>query len=403
MPKLAIEGGKPVREKQFPKWPLRNEKELEKIKEIWESGDWGVGSRYTKEFEKNFAACYNSKYALTTANGTISMWIGLRAGGIGALDEVIIPPYTFFATAAAVMLANAVPIFVDIDLETFNIDTSKIEEVITPKTKAIIPVHIGGLPCDMQVIMNIAGKHNLLVIEDAAQAHYGEINGKMIGTFGDMGSFSFQMSKNMTAGEGGVIITDNEKLFDKCFSYQNLGRVRNGVWYEHHYIASNNRMTAFQAGILNEQLEFCDIIAKKREENASYLAKEISKIEGLIPQKRPEFVSRHAYHLFIFRYKKEYFNNVHRQKFIEALNAEGIPCSSGYVPLYSLPVFKNIKNECPWLNDKNYNRLYLENCEKACGEESIWLNQNVLLGEKEDIDTIVDALVKIKENINELI
>jgi len=400
---LALNGGKPVRKSDFPKWPIKNEKELIKLKEVWESGKWGVYSEYTKEFEEKFAKKFGAKYALSAVNGTTSMWIALRAAGIGLGDEVIIPPYTFIATAVAVLLANAVPVFCDIDSETYNINPDKIEEKITSKTKAIIPVHIGGMPCDMENIMRIAKKHNLFVLEDAAQAHYSSINNKMIGTFGDIGSFSFQMSKNMTAGEGGILISDNAELMDRCFSFQNCGRIKGGAWYEHPYLAANNRMTAFQSAVLMEQLDFCEEITRKREKNALYLAKNISEIEGLTCQKRYEKITSAAYHLFIFRYDKRYFKNVHRDIFIKALNAEGIPVSSGYIPLYKFEAIQRTEKEYPWLNGREYNKLYLPVCEYACYEESIWLYQNVLLGEKSDIDDIIEAIIKVKNNIDELI
>jgi dTDP-4-amino-4,6-dideoxygalactose transaminase len=403
MPKLAVNGGKPVRKKSFPSWPQKNPKELVKLKKVWESGKWGVGSPFIKEFEEKFSKFYGSKYALTAVNGTTSMWIGLRAAGVKIGDEVIIPPYTFFATAVAVLLANATPEFVDVDPNTGNIDPDKIEQAITPRTKAIIPVHIGGMPCEMEKIMSIAKKYNLLVIEDAAQAHYAEINHKRIGSFGDLGSFSFQLSKNMTAGEGGILISDNKELLDKCFSYQNCGRIRKGIWYEHLFPSGNNRMTAFQAAILTEQLKTCDIITTRREKNATYLAKQLSKLEGLIPQRRPDYVTRHAYHLFIFKYKSEFLKFVPRDKFLNALSAEGIPCSAGYSPLYSAPVFKDISKHYPWLSGRSYTELKLANTEKLCNEEMVWLNQNLLIGNREDINSILEAIIKIKENIDELL
>jgi dTDP-4-amino-4,6-dideoxygalactose transaminase len=400
---LAIKGGIPVRTNPFPAWPVKNDKELIKLKEVWESGKWGVYSDYTKEFEEKFAKKFGAKYGLTAVNGTTSMWIALRAAGIGLGDEVIIPPYTFIATAVAVLLANAIPVFADIDPETYNIDPKKIEENITPKTKAIIAVHIGGMPCDMDAIMTIAKKHNLFVIEDAAQAHYASIKNKYVGTFGNVGSFSFQMSKNMTAGEGGILISDDTALMDKCFSFQNCGRRKGGAWYEHPNLASNNRMTAFQSAVLTEQIDFCEEISKKRELNTLYLADAVSKIDGLNPQRRDEWVTHSAYHLFVFRYQKEYFKNVHRDEFINALNAEGIPSSAGYIPLYRFGSLNTSEKEFPWLSGRDYNDLKLPVCEKACNEESIWFYQNLLIGEKSDIDHIIQAINKVKNNIDELI
>lgn len=400
---LAINGGKKVRENPFPVWPQKNERELVKLKEVWESGKWGVYSEYTKDFEDKFARKYGVKHGLTAVNGTTSMWIALRAAGVGLGDEVIIPPYTFIATAVAVMLANAVPVFVDIDPETYNIDPAKIEAAITQKTKAIIPVHIGGMPCNMDEVMKVAKKHNLFVIEDSAQAHYASINNKLVGTFGDVGSFSFQMSKNMTAGEGGILISDNTELMDRCFSYQNCGRVKGGAWYEHPFLAANNRMTAFQAAVLSEQFDFCEEISKRREANTLYLGKSIEQLGGLKAQKRDSWVTHSAYHLFIFRYDKQEFKNVHRDKIIKALNAEGIPASPGYIPLYKFGSLDRSENEFPWLKGRNYKNLHFPVCEHACYEEAVWLYQSALIGERSDIDSIIDALSKVKKNIDELI
>jgi len=401
---LAINGGTPVRKKPFPSWPVRNDRELEKLKEVWESGKWGINSPYIAEFEEKFARFHGVKYALSAVNGTATLWIGLRACGVGLGDEVIIPPYTFIATATCVLMANAVPIFVDIDPETYNIDVNKVEEAVTERTKAIIPVHIGGLPCDMDKISEIARKYNLKVIEDAAQAHCAEWRGKKVGTLSDLGSFSFQMSKNITSGEGGALISDDKELMDKCFSFQNCGRVRSGMWYKHYVLGPNYRMTAFQAAILLAQLGKAQELADRRDANGRYLNEKLSKIPGIKPQRRGERVTRHAYHLYIFRYDSNEFGGLPRKQFIEALNAEGIPCGPGYVPLYKEEVFATCSKEFPWLAKRiDYSKVHLPICEKACNEEGVWFTQNILLGTREDMDTIVEAVAKIRENVRELL
>jgi dTDP-4-amino-4,6-dideoxygalactose transaminase len=404
MAALAVNGGRPVRTKPFPAWPVRNDKEMQKLREVWESGKWGINSPYIVEFEKEFARFHGVKYGLSAVNGTATLWIGLRACGVGLGDEVIIPPYTFVATATCVLLANAVPVFVDIDPDTYNIDTNKIEEAITERTKAIIPVHIGGLPCDMDKIMEIARKHDLKVIEDAAQAHCAEWKGRKVGTIGDLGSFSFQMSKNITSGEGGALITDDKDLIDKCFSFQNCGRVRSGLWYQHYVLGPNNRMTAFQAAVLSAQLEIAQELADRRDANGRYLDQELSKIFGIKPQKREGRVTKHAYHLYIFRYDINEFGGLSRRQFIDALNAEGIPCSPGYVPLYKEEVFATCSREFPWLAQRtDYNKVSLPVCEKACSNEGVWLTQNMLLGEREDMDAIVEAVTKVREGCGEIL
>ena len=194
-----------------------------------ESDGWGVGSNAVKNFEEKYAKFHDAKYAISTSSGTTALWVSLKAAGVKAGDEVILPPYTFIATGSSILMANAIPVFVDVDPETFNMDPLKIEAAITEKTKVIMPVHIAGNPCDMDAILQIANTHNIKVIEDAAQAHGAEWDGVKVGALGAAGIFSFQTSKNMSAGEGGIIISNDDDLMAACFSYANCGRVRGGA------------------------------------------------------------------------------------------------------------------------------------------------------------------------------
>jgi len=398
MANLAILGGKPVREKPFPSWPIFDEREEKILIEVLRSGKWGrVNGKKNEEFEEKFAKYHSAKFGITCTNGTAALEIALRAMDIGPGDEVIVPAYTFIATASAVLMVGAKPVFVDIDPETYNIDTKKIESAITPKTKAIIPVHLAGCPANMDDILNIAKKYNLRVLEDAAQAHGAEWRGKKVGALGDMGIFSFQSSKNMNAGEGGIILTNDEELAEKAWSYMNVGRSKKGEWYMHYYLSGNYRLTEFQAGILLAQLERLEDLMRIREENAKYLTEKLREVEGVEPLKIDDRVTRHAYHLYIFRYNPKYFKGLSKMDFVKAMNAEGIPLKPGYtVPLYKLPAIKNsIKGA--------YENVYLPVTEKACQEEGVWFSQNVLLGTKEDMDDIVKAIRKIQENIDEII
>ncbi|RLE92595.1 MAG: DegT/DnrJ/EryC1/StrS family aminotransferase [Thermoprotei archaeon] len=399
---LAIKGGKPLRTKPWPKWPIWDSREEKQLLEVLHSGYWGIGGKKNEEFAKKFAEYQGAKYGVTCANGTVAIEIALRALDIGYGDEVITTAYTFMATAQAILYVNAKPVFVDIEEDTYNIDPSQIEEAITDRTKAIIPVHVGGAPANMDEIMKIAKKYNLHVIEDAAQAHGAKWGDRGAGTIGEYGTFSFQSSKNLTAGEGGIILTNSEELADRAWSYMNCGRVRKGKWYQHVVLGSNYRMTEFQAAILLAQLERAEELFKKREENARYLTKRLEEIEGIEPLKYPS-KARPAYHLYIFKYKKEYFNNLPKHKFIEAMVAEGIPCKPGYIPLYKMEAFTNFKLPCGEGKFGDYcSKLHLPVTEKACYEEAIWLPQFVLLGEKEDMDDIAEAIIKIKKNIREL-
>jgi len=397
--KLAIKGGNPVRTRPFTKWPIFDEREEEALIEVLRSGCWGrISGKKNEEFEEKFSQFVGARYGVTCVNGTAALEIALRAMGIGKGDEVIVPAYTFIATASACMLVGADPVFVDIDPNTYNIDPGQIEQAITAKTKAIIPVHISGCPANMDEIMKVASKYNLLVLEDAAQAHGAEWKGVKVGSIGDMASFSFQASKNINAGEGGAITTNNKKFADMAWSPKNVGRVKDGGWYDHPILGWNYRMTEFQAAILLVQMERIEEQMEKREENAKYLVEGLKKIGGVDPLAPDEGVTRHAYHLFIFRYQGEEFKSVKKDEFIKALNAEGIPASSGYVPLYKFPAIL----EWPY-KGRDYKDVYLPATEKACYEEGIWLPQNVLLGPKEDMDDILSAITKVKDNIDELL
>lgn len=403
MEKLAIDGGKPIREKGFPSWPVWDESEINALREVLESGRWGIGGDKVPEFEQKFAEYVGVEHGICVTSGTTALEVALKAGGIGPGDEVIVPPYTFMATASAVLQVNAIPIFADIDPDTYNIDPNEVEKAITERTKAIIPVHIGGCPADMDAIMDIAKKHNLIVIEDCAQAHSAEWKGQKVGSIGDMGCFSFQSSKNLCAGEGGIITTNNREFGDKCWSFHNCGRVRQGAWYEHPLLGSNLRMTEWQAAILLSQMKRLDEQTKIRNENALYLDKKLSEIDGIRPQKRDDRVTTHAYHLYIFRYDASKFNNVPRAEFLKALSAEGIPCSPGYNPLYKDDLFKAPIEKCPlscgyYKGKVDYTKVECPVAEKACREEGVWFFQSMFLGDKSDMDDIVNAIKKIKDN-----
>ena len=391
MEKLAIKGGKPVRTKPFPSWPVFGEKELRLLREVVESGVWGVGGKMKEKFERKFAELQDAKYALTVANGTLAIEVALRAAGIGKGDEVILPSYTFVGTASPVVYVNAKPVFVDIDPETYCIDPEAVEKAVTERTKAIIPVHVAGQPADMDRLTEIAETYNLTLIEDAAQAHCSEWDGRRVGAIGDMGIFSFQSSKNLNCGEGGAIVTNDDELYSLCWSIHNCGRELGGEWYRHVRLGGNCRMTEFQAAILLAQLDRLEEQSRRREENALYLTERLSAVSGVEPLKRLPKVTRHSYHLYIFRYLESEFEGLSRDRFIEALRAEGIPCSPGYTPLHRMD----------FLNGRVSGRL--ENTERACYREAVWLKQNVLLGTREDMDSIVEAIEKIRENVSQLL
>lgn len=396
---LAINGGTKTVTRNFS-WPVFDETDIDAVTQVARSGQWGNPDcrGLVEKFEMEFAAYCGSKYALTCANGSVALRLALIACGVRPGDEVIIPPYTFIATATIVIEANCVPVFVDIDPDTYNLDSSKIEAAITPRTKAIIPVHFAGLACDMDTIMDIAAAHNLYVIEDTAHAHGGEYKGKKLGSIGHAGCFSFQSSKNLNSGEGGLIVTDDEKLFDMMNSLRNVGRVKGGQWYEHHYLGCNYRITQFQAALLSKQLERLEEQTCRRNENGRYLASLLQNIEGITPLRRGVGETLHTYHLFIFRYDKIKFNGMSKRDFAEALAAEGVPAFMGYPkPIYEQPVFQNKNFMCYAIPDYvDYTSVRCEVAEKACYEEGIWILQHGMLGTRDNMAEFAKAIEKIQ-------
>lgn len=405
---LAIRGGKPVRTEPFPSWPVFGETEERNLLASLRSGKWGkLQGEEVVRFERRYAEYHQARHAVAVVNGTVALRLALVAAGIGAGDEVIVPPYTFLATASAVVEANATPVFVDIDLETFNIDPKAIEMAITPRTRAIIPVHLGGLPCDMAAIMEIARRHHLTVIEDACHAHGASYRGRRVGALGDMGVFSFQSSKNLCSGEGGILLTNDDDLAARCWSLHNCGRVPGGAWYEHHIIGGNYRLSELQGALLNAQFERLDEQSETRNANGQYVAERLARIPGVHPQKRGEDCTRHSYHIFCVRLVPEE-TGISREAFLDALRAEGIPLAPGYViPLYRQEVFRNMafgpytgyRQAYP---DLDYTKVRCVNCETISFVQGAWFEHRMLLGTRKDMDDIVAAFEKVFENRDQL-
>ena len=396
---LALFGGTPVREKSFPSWPKPTQKLTDALLNTLHNDLWGVGSNINKEFNDAFASFQDAKYSISTSSGTSALWVALKAAGVNAGDEVIVPAYTFIATASSVLMANAVPVFVDINIERGNINPALIEDAITEKTKVILPVHIAGNPADMDAILAIGKKHGIHIIEDAAQAHGAEWDSTKVGALGLGGIFSFQTSKNMSAGEGGAIVTNDQAFAEKCFSYHNCGRVTGGDWYEHSHLGGNFRLGAFQASMLLPQLDTLpeDIILRNK--NKSKLDKVLNDIEGITPQKMLEKSTNSANHLILSRYDKTAFNGIPRETFFKAMQAEGIYTYQGYAPLYRERLFITNEGEYPWLKGYNYLELKLPETERLADEESIWLRQNHLLGNVDDIMDVANAFSKVTEEM----
>jgi dTDP-4-amino-4,6-dideoxygalactose transaminase len=408
MSTLAIKGGTPLRTKPFPAWPVWDESDEKALLEVLRSGVWGITDAPdspVRRFEQEFARTHQARFGVSVTNGTAALQTALMAIGVDYGDEVIVPPYTFLATASACLMVGAVPVFVDIDPGTYNLDPGRIEEAITDRTRAIIPVHIGGCPADLDRILEIARRHKLFVIEDSCQAHGAAWNGRRVGAIADLGCFSFQSSKNLNAGEGGMVLTDDQEIADRCWSIHNCGRVRTGAWYQHELLGSNFRMTQWQAGLLLAQMRNFEAQSRVREGNGLYLSDRLAEIGGIEPQQRDPQVTQHAYHLFISRYDRRAFHDVPREAFLSALQAEGIPCSSGYNPLYTMNAIKDWTARLERFSGAKDAGESVPNCpvtERACYEEGVWFFQTMMLGTKKDMDDIAEAIWKVKHNIDEV-
>jgi dTDP-4-amino-4,6-dideoxygalactose transaminase len=406
MSKLAINGGPALRKTAFPAWPVWGKADEEAVLGVLRSGVWGISedpASPLRQFEEAFARTQQAAFGLGVFNGTVALQATLMALGIGLGDEVIVPPYTFLATASACLMVGALPVFVDVDPRTYTLDPALIEAAITPRTRAVIAVHIGGCPADLDAVLAVGREHGLAVIEDACQAHAAAWNGRRVGAIGDAGCFSFQSSKNLSAGEGGMIVTDDKALLDRCWSAHNCGRVREGAWYQHEMLGGNYRMTQWQAGILLAQLRDFEAQSRLREENGRYLARRLAESGGLLPQERDPRVTQHGYHLFISRYQPEAFAGVARETFLAALQAEGIPCAAGYRPLYRMNAIR--EGAARIMRFTGAEERGEPDCpvtERACNTEGVWFGQSMLLGSRSDMDDIAAAVLKIQENAAEL-
>jgi dTDP-4-amino-4,6-dideoxygalactose transaminase len=423
MSKLAINGGKPLRnvkKNPWPRWPVWDKREEKSLLGVLKSGVWSYNGPKETEFDAAFAKLTGTKYALSVANGTVSLQLALEACGIGLGDEVIVPGLTWQATAGAVLDLNAVPVLVDVCEDTWCIDPAKVEKAITSRTRAIIPVHLYGCFADMDAIMKIARKHHLRVIEDCAHKHGGQWKGKKAGSIGDVGSFSFQLSKLVTVGEGGALTTSDSRLFEKLDALRNCGRrperkkradKGSGVYgSEGDFIQSGNyRVTEFQAALLLESLRRLPQLNRLRDENARYVNARLGELPGVEPMRRDKRETMGAYYNFSFRYKQDEFKGLAVTTFREALAKElGCSVEASYEPLSACALYT--PHTKPWrhkLNERYWKqidpaRFDLPVCRRIYGAESVCFHHTVLMGTKADMDLLVEAIEKIYDNADEL-
>jgi dTDP-4-amino-4,6-dideoxygalactose transaminase len=413
MAHLALRGGKPVRTEPWPGWPVWDESEIRGLEEVVRSGQWfAPGGTRVKEFERRFAEYQDAKYGVALCNGTLALEMSLLALGVGAGDEVIIPAYTFVATATSVLRANAIPIPVDIHPDTWLIDPARVEKAVTERTKAIMPVHLSGAPAPMDDLRAIARRHNLRIVEDAAQAWGARWKGKGVGPIGDLGGFSFQMSKNITAGEGGIILTDDENLADTCRALIDCGRLPGKSRHDCHILGINARLTEFQGAVLNAQLGRYPGLLAKRDESAEALVSAV-KAQGLLrPIEPPPGTTAHARHFVMLKYDVAKFDGAPREMFLKALAAEGVSSAhAGYgKTVYQHPVLhdKRVGSRgcpltCPYYGKAvDYTQVECPVAEKVVSEEAIWIKQNVLLAGPKAMGDIAEAVDKIHQFRGEL-
>jgi len=411
--KLAILGGEPVRKnKSWPQWPHIDDKMIAQLTETAKSGLWGrinnPKNGTVARFEEEYAKMIGVKSCVAVGSGTQALHTSVEALGLGPGDEVITSPYTDPGTIAAILSARALPVLADIDRYSFQVNPDDVERRINKNTKAIMPVHMMGQPADMDRFLEIARKYKLYLIEDACQAHFAKFRGKMLGTLGDIGCFSHQTSKVIACGEGGSIISNNAELIERCYTVQNHGTSRKGSTET---IGPKYRMNEFEGAILVGQLPTALERHAIRNRNANYLTSKIKDIPGITPQKLYDGTEEGSFYLYTMNYNKEEYHGAPREKYFKALAAEGISLS---------PYIKNGLHKELWIdnivNRKEYQQMYGKDrlqqfkeemdcpvCDLICNEEMLMLwASGPLLGTKEDMDDVINALTKVYENRDKL-
>jgi dTDP-4-amino-4,6-dideoxygalactose transaminase len=393
--RLAIDGGHPARAAASPAWPIFGDREEEVLLDVLRSGDWGeLTGGSTREFARQFAAFQGADHAVPVPNGTLALELALETLGVGHGDEVITTAYTFIATAGAILSVGAKPVLVDIDPDTNTIDPAGIEAAITPRTKAIVPVHIGGMPADLDGVLDVVSRQGILVLEDACQAWGAAWQGTPVGAIGTMGAFSFQATKNLNAGEGGMVVTNVPALYERAWAIHDVGRKPDGTWYEPAMPGRDLRLTEWQAAILIAQLDRLPEAMDRRDRSAHILTEGLADVPGVTPLTVDPRITRHAWHLYQVRYDPAAFGGRSRADFLRAINAEGVEATAGYQPLTSQPALRNaLRDRFGASAVANLPRV--PHAERA-GEETVWLPQTLLLGSDEDMQDVLTAFRKVQ-------
>ncbi len=408
MSKLALLGGDPVRKEPYPDWPVFDERDVAAVTAVVQSGNWGgfpYPGTHTQEFNERFVEMQGGGYPVLLINGTVSMEVALRAAGIGWGDEVIVPALTFQATAVAPMAAGAIPVLADINPENYCLDPQAVEASITPRTKAIIPVHLGAQMADMDAIMALAEKYHLVVIEDCAHAHGAKWRGRGAGTFGDFGSFSLQSSKVLTTGEGGLLLCRTEEMAKRAESIINCGRPYEVNGEEVYTLGANFRLGELQAALGVAGLQRFPQQLQERNANANYLEEALSEVPGVRLLRRDPRHTTRAIYMYGFAIDPEAFG-VNHTGVCRALGAEGIPAGPGYAPLHHEPLFQPQLSKLPvpsaFPEHFNFAEMHFPEAERAGERESIWLAERVFRAGRQGVDDFIAALLKLQENRDEL-
>jgi len=391
----------------FPEWPKYDDEEIKALENVIKSGNWWCGAPGTHKgenvwaFQEEFAKFQEAKHCIAVFNGTIAIEVALLAFGVGMGDEVIVSDYTFVASGSAVVATNAVPIFCDIDPETLVMDVNKVEGLITERTKAIVPVHLGGNPVQMDKLMEIAEKHNLKVVEDCAHAHGSRYKGKRVGNWGHAGTFSFQASKVLTSGEGGAIITNDDELADLIYSISDCGRIKKKYFYKHVRYGTNYRMSEYQAAILRTQLKKFPEQHKLRNENAKYFMDKLNAIDGIRVMKLTPGTDECGYYVYPIVYEPEKFGGLKKTKFYLRLNSAGVPTDDCYPPLHGLDCFKNIAlrkgidySNANWGGDKSNDKNFP--VVSDIYSRSIEFPHEMILASRDKLDSVVEFIKSLK-------
>ena len=382
---LALLGAKPrIDRSEWPSWPPRRPAFKDALEKVLTEDQWGLGSDAVDRFEAAFAASHDAEYCLSLANGTVALYAALTALDIRPGDEVIVPAYTFMASVSAVLRAGATVVLADIDPLTFNLDPEAAASRINDRTRAIMPVHIGGNPADMDRFLALGSEHGLAIIEDAAQAHGAIYGGRKVGAQGLAGTFSFQSSKNLTAGEGGALLTNDRAFYEKVYEVANCGRTPQGPAFMHLSAGLNLRLSAFQAALLYAQLGPFEAEAELRESNGRFLEEVLNGIAGIRCAGRYARTGRNAYHLLIFTYDPGAFSGLPKSRFLEALMAEGVVATEGYRPLQELPFV-------------HHKGAPLPITEQLCRDQ-VWLRQFELLADRPLLERLVEAILAIQQH-----